>query len=368
MKLLHTSDWHLGMSLSVHSLIEDQRYIFNEIQTIIKEHQVDGVLVSGDIYDSSVANSQAINLFNDIVTKICKNMNVPMFIIAGNHDGAARLAACNELLASSGLYIEGKLKDQIAPIELGDTDLYMVPYFNVDEVRALYPEEEIKSYEEAMNCVMNQIRDRMDNQKKNIVMAHAFVVGAHLSDSDRSAQVGTATAVSKDVFAGFDYVALGHIHRPQMVDEHICYSGSPLVYSFGKEESVAKHVVIIDTKTMQTQTVELSPLRLMRSLEGTYDEVMNEDDSEDYLSCKINDRFIGIETVMQLKIKFPNMIEISGKEYTQNNVKSTMSLEDIQDLTKDEIVKSFFEDIYDTVPTKEQLELVSEAEDIVSFQ
>ena len=276
MRILHTSDWHLGMSVGTGTLAGDQRFFLEQLYSIIEEEQADILLLAGDVYDSSVSNAEAISVYNEATTRICADMGKKMVVIAGNHDGAERLAACSELLKGAGLYVSGRLTREITPILAGNTAIYPLPFFNREEVIALFPEKstEITSQEKAMKVVCDHIREEMDPSRFNIVVAHALIVSAELSESDRSARVGQASAVSKDVFEGFDYVALGHIHKPQMIDEHICYSGSPVKYSFGNEEGQQKGVVLIDTESSEIRTIPIQMLHDRKTVRGTYEEII----------------------------------------------------------------------------------------------
>lgn len=363
MRFLHTSDWHLGISFGMTSLKEDQKCFIRQLFEVIKKEKIDAVLLSGDVYDSSVSNSEAIGLYNDAVNGICNDLKVPMIVIAGNHDGAARLASCRELLSHAGLYVTGKLTENLQPVVIGDVAFYSIPYFNIDEVRALFPEksEEIRSYEDAMKLLCGHILEQADDSKKKIVLSHAFVVGAALSDSDRSAQVGTATAVSKEVFDGFDYVALGHIHRPQDLSDRVRYCGSPLVYSFGIEETYEKSFTIVDTATMEQEKVPIVPLHAVTTISGSYTEIMELPESQNYLKVEIGDRFIGLETLAALKTKFPNLIEARGKSFSVEEGETTITVDEISKMSENDIANSFFQEIYSCEMTSQQKRLIEDA-------
>ena len=275
MRILHTSDWHLGMPLKLGTMIADQQYFLEQLYSIIEEYDVDAVICAGDIYDSSVTNAEAIELYSSAITKICKELGKKMIVIAGNHDSGARLASGRELLEMAGLYVSGKIVKDIRPVSIGNADIYPIPFFNRDEVIAFYPDKksEIPSQEAATKVLCDHIRESMDPSRVNIIVSHAFITSAELSDSDRAAQVGQATSVSKDVFDGFDYVALGHIHKPQAITETIRYSGSPIKYSFGAEETQVKQVLIYDTNSKEITSVALNMLHDRKSLSGTYEEI-----------------------------------------------------------------------------------------------
>ncbi len=365
MKLLHTSDWHFGMNLGTGSYADDQRYFLTQLYDLIEQEQVGAVLLSGDIYDSGVVSAEAIGLYNEAMTTLCQTLGVQVVAIAGNHDSAPRLSACRELLRGAGLHITGKLEKDPAPVLLdgGRVAVYSIPYFTRDEVIPLLPEKkgQIRNTETAMLAYCDHIREAMDKTRKNIVLSHALIVGSELSESDRSARVGFATAVSKDVFAGFDYVALGHIHKPQAIENHIRYSGSPLKYSFGAEESQEKGVVLIDTDTMDIRFVPLAPKRDRKSVTGTLEDILARKDlREDYLRLTVTDRYAGLELISQLRERFPYLLEVYGKSLGEEGQLSALSVEELETLSEEDIMIKFLAENFSAEPTPEQLALFRE--------
>ena len=363
MRILHTSDWHLGMSVGTGTLAGDQRFFLEQLYSIIEEEQADILLLAGDVYDSSVSNAEAISVYNEATTRICADMGKKMVVIAGNHDGAERLAACSELLKGAGLYVSGRLTREITPILAGNTAIYPLPFFNREEVIALFPEKstEITSQEKAMKVVCDHIREEMDPSRFNIAVAHALIVSAELSESDRSARVGQASAVSKDVFEGFDYVALGHIHKPQMIDEHICYSGSPVKYSFGNEEGQQKGVVLIDTESSEIRTIPLRMMHDRKTVRGTYEEIIEREDlSEDYLRLYVSDRYAGLELLSALQQKFPYLLELYGKALEEGDGQTALTVGELQSLDEVDIMMRFCGENGGALPNEEQLSLFKE--------
>jgi exonuclease SbcD len=365
MKLIHTSDWHFGMPVGTGSYAEDQRHFLSQLYDLIQREQVEAVLLAGDVYDSSVTNADAIALFNEAATKLCMELGVKFVVIAGNHDSAARLAACRDLLRASGMYVTGRLERDVEPVLLdgGKVAVYSLPFFGREEVSALYPEraEEIRSSETAMLVVCDEIRNKMDKKRRNIVISHAMIVNAELSESDRSARVGNATAISKAVFDGFDYVALGHIHKPQVIAPHIRYSGSPVKYSFGSEETQQKGVVLIDTDTMEQRFVPFTQLRERRTVEGAYEELLERTElAGDYLRIRLTDRFAVLEVQSELRQRFPYVLEISGMSLAENEEGSVLSLEGLQKMDETDIMLQFFGEYFQYTPTDSQIELFRE--------
>lgn len=366
MKLIHTSDWHLGMRVGAESYQACQEHFLEQLYALIRQEGVEAVLCAGDIYDSGNVGANAIELFNQAATALCAKLGIKLILIAGNHDSAPRLAAHRTLLKGAGMYVTGRLEREIEPVLLdgGRVAVYPIPYFNRDAVAALFPERlaEISSQEAAFMVVCDHIRETMDPARRNIVMAHAYVVGAELSESDRAAQVGFAAAVSKDVFRGFDYVALGHIHKPQAITETVRYSGSPIKYSFGKEETQEKGVVLIDTDSMAQRFMPLPLLRDRRTVEGTYAELIAREAElkGDYLRLRVTDRYAGLELQAELRERFPYLLEIYGKGLTENDGASALSVEELDALDDVDIMLKFMAERFDYTPTEAQVNLFRE--------
>ena len=362
MKLIHTSDWHFGMGLGTGSYAADQRHFLNQLYDLIRREQVEAVLLSGDVYDSSVVGAEAIRLYNEAVTTLCMDLGVKLIVIAGNHDSAPRLASCRELLKGAGLYVTGRLERDMEPVlfDGGKVAVYSLPFFNREEVTALFPEEKerIRSQETATLVVCDHIRKTMKKEAFNIVLSHSLIVNAEISESDRSARVGFAAAVSRDVFGGFDYVALGHIHKPQTIARHIRYSGSPLKYSFGAEEQQDKGVVLLDTEMQKQQFVAFEPLHDRKSIEGTYEEITaREDLKNDYLRIRVTDRYAGLDLISDLRERFPYVLEVYGKGLTESENLSALSVEELQSLDEGDIMEKFMAENFSCDPTPEQRQL-----------
>lgn len=363
MKIIHTSDWHLGISLHNATLIEEQRDFIRFLINTVKKQNIDAVLIAGDIFDSSVSSSEAISLYNDAVTELCNEVGIPVIISAGNHDGAARLASCNQLLRKTGLHIFGKLSREINKVELNNIDVYVLPYFNVDEVKALYPKEEIKSYSEAMNCVLNNIKQNFNTCKKNILMCHCFVSGSVISESDRAAMVGGTAVIPSDVFEGFDYVALGHLHKAQNRGHNARYSGSPLKYSFSEAEHKKSMTLLNIGDEIEIKELDVIPLRETRVIRGTFEEVVeiaeNDTNTDDYIKIELTDRYAGMEAVELFRTYYKNLLNISGKmNETEEN---QLTVEELYSLSPNDILKRFYKETTGSDLMEEQRVLFEEA-------
>lgn len=367
MKIIHTSDWHLGISLHNASLIEEQKSYVDFLVNVVKEKNIDAVMIAGDIFDHSVSSAEAISLYNEAVTKLCNEIGVPVIISAGNHDGAARLASCNELLKKAGLYIFGKLSKELSFVELDNVKIHVLPYFNTDEVKSLFPEEKIISYSDAMNCLINNIKLNFNPGKKNILMSHCFVSGSVLSESDRSAMVGGTSVVPSEAFEGFDYVALGHLHKAQNRGYNIRYSGSPLKYSFSEAEHKKSITLLSIDDEITIEELEVLPLRETRVIKGTFDELLsiaeNDNCNEDYIKIEMTDRYAGMEAVELFRNYYPNLLNISGK--MNETEESELTVEELYNLSPDDILEKFYKEVTGMELTNEQKNIFLEAMSVV---
>ena len=349
MIFLHTSDWHLGATEGEYDLGADQRFFIDEICRIIQERQVDAVLLAGDVYDRSVASAAAIRLYDYAMDRICRELNKNVLTIAGNHDSAERLSSCGSLLEKAGLHISGAARREPGVIVFDDAEVFLLPWITEEKVKSLYPEEKdrIGSLTDAYRVVTDHMRAQFSPNKKHIVLAHAFITNAETSTSDRAAEIGFATQVSADVFEGFDYVALGHIHKPQNVNGHIRYCGTPMPYSFGKEESQEKSVTLLDTETMTTEIIPLPLLHRRKTFTGTFEELCDprctEEEKNGYVRLHVTDTAIGLDLLAKLRSVYPHLLVVSGKVYEGDATTITLTMEELEQMENDprEVFRSF---------------------------
>lgn len=369
MKLLHTSDWHLGASDSGRSLSDDQICFIDEICGIIESEKIEAVLIAGDIYDRSVTSAEAIRLYDKAMTRMCMEHHVPVIVIAGNHDGAERLESCSELLAAANLHVCGALSREIRKVCLRDTDVYLLPWITEEKVKSVYPErrEEISGIEDAYRVVVDEMTKDFDSTKKHILLSHAFIRDSETSTSDKAAVIGTAMQISARIFDGFDYVALGHIHKPQDVNDRIRYCGTPMAYSFGKEEEQKKSVTVIDTETMERRTVQLHPLHRRTTLTGTLDELMDPKEDEDvvkgFIRLRVTDKPVGLASLTQLREIYPLLIECESRSFESDESSIKLTVEEYEEMQTDpvKVFESFCIEMCDGEPSEHLRELFVKA-------
>ncbi len=340
MRILHTSDWHLGRQFHNISLLDDQRLALEQIIDIVRERKVDVVVVAGDIYDRSVPPATAVELLDDCVHRICNELQVPLILLAGNHDGPQRLGFASRQLAGAGLHVAGPLWSVPQPIVLkgdtGEVAFYPIPYADPATVRHVL-DVEVSSHDEAMAYLLEQIKQDNGPTRPCVVIAHCYLAGGEVSESERPLSIGGADQVSPDYFKDFSYAALGHLHGPQFRGaQHIRYSGSPLKYSFS-EERQRKSVTLVELNADGQASIEQIPLiprHDMRTLEGSLDELLaagqNDPHRDDYLLVRLSDTHAILDVMNKLREVYPNVLHLErpglmargdGLEFSRDRLK-----------------------------------------------
>lgn len=277
MKILHTSDLHIGKRINECSMLEEQAFILKQITDIAKTENPEAIILAGDIYDKSVPSAEAVSLFDDFLVNLAK-LGKAIFIISGNHDSAERISFASRIMEVSKVYLSPVYNGKISPIVINDgktkVAFYMIPFIKPAIVQHFADEEvEIKTYDEAMRYVISQMD--IDKKRRNVLITHQFITDAERTESE-DFMVGGLDNIDTSAFNDFDYVALGHLHRPQSCGKAtIRYSGSPLKYSFS-EVNDKKSISIIEINGEDTPIVTertLAPLHEWYDLSGTYDEL-----------------------------------------------------------------------------------------------
>lgn len=280
MRFIHLSDLHIGKRVNGFPMLEDQRYILEQILEKTKESAADAVIIAGDIYDKPVPSAEAVDLFDDFLVGLTK-LGVMVFLISGNHDSAERISYAGRLLRESQVYISPRFEGTIHPIQVSDdygiVNVYLIPYIHPSLVRNAWPEEKIGSYDDAMRVLLE--KSGVDPNARNLAVVHQFVTAGGQSPEETDSEekhVGGLDNVDASAFDAFDYVALGHLHGPQRIGrDTIRYAGSPLKYSFS-EEKQNKSITLAELKEKGKVTYDLLPLeakRDLRTVRGTFEEV-----------------------------------------------------------------------------------------------
>src|SRR5690554_3929586 len=310
MRFLHTSDWHLGRILHGRSLIEDQAHVLDRFVDLVRDARPDAVLIAGDVYDRAVPPAEAVELLDDTLSRIVLGQGVPVLVIAGNHDSPERLGFGARLLAERGLTIVGRVDAPRAVAfedDWGRVVVHPLPYAEPALVRDAFGDD-VADHEAALAALLGRVRAAHPAGVRSVVMAHAFVAGGAESDSERPLSVGGSAVVDAGLFDGFDYVALGHLHRPQRVGaDHVRYAGSLLKYSTS-EAGHAKSVSLVELRAPGERTVEeiaLAPLRDLRVLTGPLDALIasaaTDPAREDYVFARLTDRGALLDPMARLR-------------------------------------------------------------------
>lgn len=342
MKLLHLSDLHLGRRLYDVSLLEDQQAILRQILELLDHHGADAVLLAGDIYDKPVPSAEAVRLLDWFLTQLAQREK-PVFMVSGNHDSAERIAFGAQLLNRRGVYVSPVLESITAPVTLSDAygpiHIYLLPFVKPIHVRRVFPEAEIGDYTQAVQTIVDAWTP--NPAERNVLVAHQLVTGALRSESE-TVSIGGLDDVSAEVFAPFDYVALGHLHCAQAVSrETIRYCGTPLSYSFSEEEERTVTWVELGEKGHVTVTqTPLKPLHPVRTVRGIFAELL-EGASEDYLRIILQDEDDVPYGMTRLRHHYPNLLRL---EYDNLRTKAQGELAPMETLDRSPL--QMLEDFY----------------------
>ena len=319
MKFLHLADLHLGKRVNGFSMLEDQAHILRQIFAILDGEQPDGVLIAGDVYDKSVPSVEAVELLDGFLTEL-RTRGVPVLLISGNHDSPERLAFGGRVMDSCGIHISPVYDGALAPVtlhdEFGPVHVWLLPFVKPAHVRRWFPDADIESYTDAVAEAVAHMD--IDTAARNVLVTHQFVTGGTRSGSEELS-VGGTDNVDSGVFAPFDYVALGHLHGAQHIgSETIRYAGSPLKYSFS-EARQHKSVTVVtlgEKGDVQVRTVALTPLRELREIRGSYDELTARSFYEhttyrsDYLHLILTDEQDVYDAVGRLRAIYPYLMTL----------------------------------------------------------
>ena len=327
MRILHTSDWHLGRIFHGVHLTEDQSHVLDKFVALVSEAKPDVVLISGDIYDRSVPPTEAVYLLDETVSRILMDHKVPVIIIAGNHDSPERLGFGTRIMARQGLHVIGHVGKTLAPIPIADAhgDVYFcpLPYVEPPVVREKLGLSSACDHNLAMSSLISHMVSQVPQASRRVALAHAFVAGGQESESERPLSIGGACTVDSACFTPFHYVALGHLHSPQDAGgKHIRYAGSLMKYSFAEADH-QKSVTLADIDGAGGVTLEqiaLSPRREVRCLEGLLQDILsgpqNGESTEDYLMVTLKDSGAILDPMGKLREVYPNVLHIDRPHLT----------------------------------------------------
>jgi exonuclease SbcD len=362
MRLLHTADWHLGRSFHGVSLLDAQAVYVDWLVDVARDARVDAILVSGDVYDRALPPVDAVRLADEALARLVEI--APVVVISGNHDSAARLAFASGLLERAGLHLRTDVARIGEPVLIGDAAIYPIPYLEPDVARRRL-EVDGRGHgpvlEAAMACVRDDIALRPGLQ--TIVMAHAFVAGAEASESERDLSVGGAYSVPPSTFAGVDYVALGHVHRPQAAGRNGRYAGSPQAFSFS-EASHVKSVAVVELGG-DTELLPCPVPRPLAVLRGTLGDLLGAPEHAAaegaWVQVTLTDAVRPAEAMARLQARFPHTVALSFEPCGEHAAAAGSYTRRLKGLDDHALTAAFVEDVRGEGPDTVEQELLDSA-------
>lgn len=389
MKIIHTSDWHIGKIVNEFSMLEDQKYILDELLKLVDKERPDVLIIAGDMYDRSIPPVDGVELLNDILSKLVMEKGIKVLTISGNHDSGERVCFASNILEKQGLYIVGHDEELYRKIEIDDEDgkvnFYLIPYKDPSVIRKLLDNSEIKNHNDAMKAIVEKINKNLNKSERNILVAHGYVTmyreeakesdedkyevaNLEVSESERPLSIGGTDLIDCNIFNDFDYVALGHLHGRQKIGrEEVRYSGSLLKYSFS-EVTHKKGVTIFNIDKDKKVTLdlrELKPLRNLRIIKGNIDELIEVgrdvvDGREDYIQAILLDEGELINPIEKLRAVYPNVMLITRekkREYDENN---TSAKKGYKSKSEKDLFEEFYNALSDGEFTEEKSKIIDE--------
>ena len=377
MKFIHTADLHIGKSVCEHSMLDEQRHILARILEAVDSEKPDAVLIAGDVYDKPVPSAEAVAVLDDFLVSLAKR-DVHTFVLSGNHDSAERIAFGGRLMEQSGVHVSHVYDGKFVPVTLGDSegevDVWMLPFVRPVNVRACLASDDerdaVKDYTSAVKAAIAQMH--FTPGRRNVLLAHQFVTGAERSDSEEN--VGGLDNIDATVFEKFDYVALGHIHKPQNVlkgDDGTVrarYSGTPLKYSLS-EAVHKKSLTVVELgaagnagdlfagngmrASLQIREIPLVPLHDVREVRGTFAEIVSPEfrnaqiaagnKLDDFVYVKLTDENDVPDAAQKLRGIYPNLMMLAYDNERTRNLADVGVAESVDDKKPMELFGEFFE-------------------------
>lgn len=358
MKIIHTGDWHIGKIVNEFSMLEDQKYILEQLMSVIEKEKPDALVVSGDIFDRSIPPVEAVELVDEVFNRVVLELKTPVLAVSGNHDSAERLSFASRILTKNGLHITGIYDGTVRCISLSDNtgpvNFYLLPYTDPRMVRHLHQDNSISTHDDAMKKILENISLSLDSEQRNIMITHGYITylgeQAETCDSERPLSVGGADVVSSTYFNIFNYTALGHLHSPQRVGaDNIRYSGSLMKYSLS-EVSQKKGLYIVDvdsTGSTAANFVELTPKRDMRIIKGPLSELINpanymDANQEDYVYAILTDKGELMDPISKLRAVYPNIMGLSKENVNARKNSKTAASEGYKVKSKLTLFNEFY--------------------------
>lgn len=388
MKIIHTGDWHIGKIVNEFSMIEDQRLILEQLVKIIEEEKPQALVIAGDLYDRSIPPVEAVELLDEVFSKILLELKTPILAIAGNHDSGSRLSFGSRIFTNNGLHIAGMVDCEVKKVVLedehGEVCFYLLPYGDPREIKHMLQDDEICNHDIAMRKITDKIKTSRCEGERSVLIAHGYVTfmkevaaddegegtraGLSVSDSERPLSIGGTDLINGEYFEGFTYTALGHLHGPQKVgSDRIRYSGSLMKYSFSeiKQKKAVTIVGINKEGEVSIKQKELIPRRDMRIIKGPIaelisPEVYSAENVEDYIYAILTDEEELIDPISKLRAVYPNIMGLHREEKSLREDSRTSASNGYKNKSKLQLFEEFYKSIIGKELTEEKLNIVKE--------
>ena len=350
MLLAHISDLHLVKSLHNFSLIEDQKFILDEILDILKKKKVDVLMIAGDVYDKNIPPEAGIKVFGNFLKGLVES-KIKVLIISGNHDSAERLTFGGQFMNEKGIYFSKVYDGNIEPVvfedEEGPVNFYLLPFIKPQTVQHYFEDEEIKSYEDAVKSALNHMN--INKTERNVIVSHQNIQNAERCESEEIV-IGMLDAVSDEVFEDFDYAALGHIHKNQKIGKHnVVYSGTPLKYSVSElnHDKVMPLISLGKKGEVEIENVPLVPARDLRQIRGTLDQIMTMSKNdpncmEDFIDVILTDEDEVMDAMATLRSVYPNVLKITYDNKATRAFENVENFSSVREKNPLEVFEAFY--------------------------
>ncbi len=350
MKILHLGDLHIGKKLNDFCLLDDQKFVLTQAIDLIKREKIDAVFICGDIFDKPVAPIGALEVFNWFLDSIVK-LNIKIFIISGNHDNIDRISYLSDLLKKNNIYVAKNFSGKIEKVSLDDdVDIYLLPYLYPAIIRKYYPNNEIKTYNDAIKIIVDDIN--LDKNKLNFILAHQFVTSKNnssITSNSETKSVGEIDNISYEIFKNFDYCALGHLHCPQNVgDDKTYYCGSILKYSFSEiNQKKSFRIIEIDkNKNISFSNHKIDFLHDMKEYKGYIDEFLDEKfyskiNTDDFIHFTLLDEYV-INAKKKLSLIYKNILYLDFENTFTKSLQKNLN----PNITNNKTIYEHFCDFY----------------------
>ncbi|MDO4670931.1 MAG: exonuclease SbcCD subunit D [Aerococcus sp.] len=357
MKIIHTSDWHIGKRLNEHDLLSDQRQVLTQWIEEVASKKPDLVIIAGDLYDRSLPSQEAVGLVDELFVKMAHELSCPVTLISGNHDNGRRVGYGGYFFEQQGIYVAGQPERVPKRVAVGQADVYLLPFAYPATIRDLYEDPTIKTVIDAVKRQVAEIKKIWDPKRLNILVYHGSVtanVPKHAGEDVAYASehhllsVGTVEFVPVSLFEGFDYIALGHIHNAQQIGSAPCYySGSPLKYSKNEADQIKQYYEVdLNKETCQVMPHLIYPKHPLRTERGTFHDLLNGTPSEDYLYFELTDKTAQTEAMSRLRQVYPNAMSLQYVDLAHSDQPLFNSETNVRTTTHAKDLVSYYQEFY----------------------